>query len=80
MPEPEQPPDPDLPPLPERPKLPEDVVDAPLVRIYNFLRKYSLYPLYSHSSLSGVCRDYVNVIPVRDILVPGVFFESTVLT
>jgi mediator of RNA polymerase II transcription subunit 14 len=41
MPEPEQPPDPNLPPIPERPKLPEDVVDAPLVRIYNFLRKYS---------------------------------------
>ena len=40
MPEPEQPPDPNLPPIPERPKLPEDVVDAPLVRIYNFLRKY----------------------------------------
>lgn len=41
MPEPEQPPDPNLPPPPERPKLPEDVVDAPLVRIYNFLRKSS---------------------------------------
>lgn len=38
-PEPEQPPDPSLPPPPERPKLPTDVVDAPLVRIYNFLRK-----------------------------------------
>jgi mediator of RNA polymerase II transcription subunit 14 len=37
--EPEQPPDPSLPPPPERPKLPADVVDAPLVRVYNFLRK-----------------------------------------
>src|SRR5258708_36450473 len=39
VPEPEQPPDPSLPPPPERPKLPADVVDAPLVRVYNFLRK-----------------------------------------
>jgi hypothetical protein len=39
MPEPEKPPDPNLPTPTERPKLPEDVVDAPLVRIYNFLRK-----------------------------------------
>ncbi|KAI0273942.1 mediator complex subunit MED14-domain-containing protein [Russula aff. rugulosa BPL654] len=39
VPEPEQPPDPSLPPPPERPKLPTDVVDAPLVRVYNFLRK-----------------------------------------
>ena len=38
IPEPEQPPDPNLPP-PERLKLPADVVDAPLVRIFNFLRK-----------------------------------------
>ena len=33
----------DLPPgteLPERPKLPEGTVDAPLVRLYNFLREY----------------------------------------
>jgi mediator of RNA polymerase II transcription subunit 14 len=41
MSEPEQPPDPNLPPPPERPKLPEDVVDAPLVRLYNFLRECS---------------------------------------
>lgn len=40
IPEPEQPPDSNLPPPPERPKLPEDVVDAPLVRIYNFLRMF----------------------------------------
>lgn len=37
-------PDPvDLPPnseLRERPKLPEGIVDAPLVRLYNFLREY----------------------------------------
>ena len=39
VPEPEQPPDPSLPPPPERPELPTDVVDAPLVRVYNFLRK-----------------------------------------
>lgn len=38
-PEHEQPPDPNIPTPAERPKLPEDVVDAPLVRIYNFLRK-----------------------------------------
>ena len=33
----------DLPPdaeVPERPKLPEGTVDAPLVRLYNFLREY----------------------------------------
>ena len=40
--EPEQPSDPSLPPPPERPKLPADVVDAPLARIYNFLRKWSV--------------------------------------
>ena len=39
IPEPEQPPDPNLPPPPERLKLPADVVDASLVRIFNFLRK-----------------------------------------
>jgi len=47
IPDPEQPPDPNFPPPPERPKLPEDVVDTPLVRLYNFLRKsppsYSMY-------------------------------------
>lgn len=42
VPDPEQPPDPGLPPPPERPKLPSGVVDAPLVRIYNFLRKCSV--------------------------------------
>lgn len=42
IPEPEQPLDPNLPPAPERPKLPEDVVDTPLVRLYNFLRKFPL--------------------------------------
>ena len=34
----------DLPPnteLPERPKPPEGTVDAPLVRLYNFLREYN---------------------------------------
>ena len=45
MPEPEKPPDLNLPAPTERPKLPEDVIDAPLVRIYNFLRK--CYP-WSH--------------------------------
>jgi mediator of RNA polymerase II transcription subunit 14 len=39
IPEPEKPPDPNFPPPPERPKLPEDVVDTPLVRLYNFLRE-----------------------------------------
>ncbi|KAG9318992.1 hypothetical protein JVU11DRAFT_1108 [Chiua virens] len=32
----------DLPPsaeVPERPKLPEGTIDAPLVRLYNFLRR-----------------------------------------
>ncbi|KAI0292502.1 mediator complex subunit MED14-domain-containing protein [Multifurca ochricompacta] len=42
IPEPEQPPDPNLPPPLERPKLPEDVADAPLVRIYNFLQMMSM--------------------------------------
>jgi mediator of RNA polymerase II transcription subunit 14 len=45
IPEPEQPPDPNLPPPPERPNLPEDVVDAPLTRLYNFLRKFPAYIL-----------------------------------
>ncbi len=40
MPELEPPSDPNLLPPAERPKLPEDVSDAPLVRIYNFLRKH----------------------------------------
>ncbi|KAN0107393.1 Mediator complex subunit MED14 domain containing protein [Russula decolorans] len=42
VPDPEQPPDPSLPLPPERPKLPTDVVDAPLVRIYNFLQMISM--------------------------------------
>lgn len=42
MPEPEQPPDPNLPAPTERPRLPEDVSDAPLVRIYNFLQMMSM--------------------------------------
>ncbi|KAH9170124.1 MED14-domain-containing protein [Lactarius sanguifluus] len=42
MPEPEQPPDPNLPAPTERPRLPEDVADAPLVRIYNFLQMMSM--------------------------------------
>ena len=36
------PPDPNLPPnveIPPRPQLPEGLVDAPLVRVFNFLRK-----------------------------------------
>ena len=36
------PPDPALPPdapIPPRPQLPEGVVDAPLVRVFNFLRE-----------------------------------------
>lgn len=35
----------DLPPgieAPPRPKLPDDVVDAPLVRVFNFLREFHL--------------------------------------
>lgn len=50
VPEPEQPPDPSLPPAPERPKLPTDVVDAPLVRIYNFLRKCPAFVSSSDSA------------------------------
>jgi hypothetical protein len=53
IPEPEEPPDPSLPP-PERPKLPADVVDAPLVRIYNFLRKCSASSSVSCSDLAGL--------------------------
>ncbi|KAI9510089.1 mediator complex subunit MED14-domain-containing protein [Russula earlei] len=42
IPEPEQPSDPNfLSPL-ERPKLPEDVIDAPLARLYNFLQVMSM--------------------------------------
>ena len=36
------PPEQDLPPgvdVPPRPQLPDDVVDAPLVRVFNFLRE-----------------------------------------
>jgi len=43
IPEPDEPPDPNLPPSPERPRLPEDVIDAPLVRLYNFLREHHSY-------------------------------------
>ncbi|KAI0258685.1 MED14-domain-containing protein [Gloeopeniophorella convolvens] len=42
IPEPEQPPDLNLAPPPDRPKLPEDVVDAPIVRLYNFLQMMSM--------------------------------------
>jgi mediator of RNA polymerase II transcription subunit 14 len=38
--EPESQPDPSqIQPQPTRPKLPENVVDAPLTRLYNFMRK-----------------------------------------
>ena len=36
----DQPPIPDAPP---RPQLPQDVVDAPLIRLFNFLRMYLLF-------------------------------------
>ena len=54
LPEPEQPPDPNLPTPTERPKLPEDVVDAPLVRIYNFLRKPYPRPVLHSEKLKRV--------------------------
>jgi mediator of RNA polymerase II transcription subunit 14 len=54
MPEPEKPPDPNLPAPIERPKLPEDVVDAPLVRIYNFLRKYYPWSILQSEKLMRV--------------------------
>ena len=54
MPEPERPPDPNLPVPTERPKLPEDVVDAPLVRIYNFFRKYYPWSLLQSKKLMRV--------------------------
>jgi mediator of RNA polymerase II transcription subunit 14 len=54
MPEPENPPDPNIPAPAERPKLPEDVVDAPLVRIYNFLRKYCPWLLSQSEKLKTV--------------------------
>ncbi|KAF8256603.1 mediator complex subunit MED14-domain-containing protein [Lactarius quietus] len=42
IPELEKPPDQNVPAPTERPKLPEDVVDAPLVRMYNFLQMMSM--------------------------------------
>ena len=74
LPEPEQPPDPNLLTPAERPKLPEDVVDAPLVRIYNFLRKRSTWSFFRSEKLKSLRND-VNVIPVGDTLVPGIFFR-----
>ena len=71
IPEPEKPPDPTPPAPAERPKLPEDVVDAPLVRIYNFLRKCC--PLIVCETEIGRRND-VNVVPVGDTLVSGMFF------
>ena len=72
IPEPEKPPDPNTPAPAERPKLPDDVVDAPLVRIYNFLRKYC--PLIICET-ENARRNDVNVIPIGDPLVPGMFFR-----
>jgi hypothetical protein len=54
IPDSDQPPDPNLPPPPERPKLPEDVVDAPLVRIYNFLRNCFPYIFRHCGDLTGL--------------------------
>ncbi|EAU91571.2 hypothetical protein CC1G_02060 [Coprinopsis cinerea okayama7 len=35
---------------PERPKLPENVVDTPLIRLYNFLRNIHLSTVFAHST------------------------------
>jgi hypothetical protein len=54
IPEPEQPPEANLPAPLERPKLPGDVVDAPLVRLYNFLRKCPASSFVGRSDLAGL--------------------------
>lgn len=51
-----------------RPKLPVDIVDAPLVRLYNFLRSY--FPLVF--AIDSWChRGHVAVLSAGDTLVSG---------
>lgn len=63
-----QPPIPDAPP---RPQLPQGVVDTPLVRVYNFLRKHISIYLFTETFLIPNFRNDVVVVPARNPMVPG---------
>ena len=59
-----------LPEAPSKPQLPPNTVDAPLVRVFNFLRGFNS----SHScrtSPQKVSRVHVSCIPIRNPLLSG---------
>jgi hypothetical protein len=60
--------------VPERPKLPDGTVDAPLVRLYNFLRERTLFygskSPYSHHDHNSH-RDDVALVSAPDIVLSG---------
>lgn len=67
--------DPALPPgveIPPRPQLPEGVVDAPLVRVFNFLRRCtSFIYIWEISDMWYTYRNDVYVISTGNFVVPG---------
>lgn len=65
---PDEPPPPGV-EAPPRPQLPEGVIDAPLVRVFNFLRKFNLERFVLSPKPSS--RDDVLIIPARDLVVSG---------
>lgn len=62
-------------PAPPRPQLSEGVVDAPLVRLYNFLRMvfFWMTPYFIHNT---AYRDDVLVVSVRNFMVSGWEFTA----
>lgn len=54
--------------MPPRPQLPPNVFDAPLVRVFNFLRASSILVF---SFMLNVPRNHVTVLSAGDIVVPS---------
>lgn len=57
--------------LPSKPQLPEGTVDAPLIRLFNFLRKYFKV---DNPLAQFFCRDDVTILPVGSFMVSGEFY------
>jgi hypothetical protein len=62
-------------PVPPRPQLPEGVIDAPLVRLYNFLRMIFFWMTPYFINNNFIYRDDVLVVSVGNFMVSG--WEST---
>lgn len=61
--------------IPPRPQLPEGVIDAPLIRVYNFLREFFAFTQSSDLLVIQLSfhlfRDNVDVVSARNSLLPG---------